>query len=107
MNNLERSLWYVFVNLQLIKVYIFVNGSFANNKDLSSQIEFILIIGIKSEGVAEFTLIGNIIHTSLTKCKKVIYIMLALELYIIVIGINILITLSSIINIIIDKFEIK
>ena len=33
--------------------------------------------------------------------------MLALKLYIIIIGINILIALSSIINIIINKFEIK
>ena len=52
-------------------------------------------------------MIKNIIHTSSTKCKKVIRAILALKLYIIIIGINILIALSSIINIIINKFEIK
>ena len=66
-----------------------------------------LIISIESGGDAKFTLIKNIIHTNLTKCKKVTYVMLALKLYIIIIGINILIALSSIINIIINKFEIK
>jgi len=107
MNNLERGFWYVPVNLQSAKVYIFVDGSFTNNKDLSSQIGFVLVIGIELERVAEFILIRNIIHTSSTKCKKVIRAMLALKLYIIIIGINILIALSSIINIIINKFEIK
>ena len=107
MNNLERGFWYVPVNLQSTKVYIFVDGSFTNNKDLSSQIGFVLVIGIELERVAEFILIRNIIHTSSTKCKKVIRAMLALKLYIIIIGINILIALSSIINIIINKFEIK
>jgi len=59
------------------------------------------------EGVAEFILIRNIIYISLTKCKKVTYIMLALELYVIVTGVDILITLLSIINMIINKFGIK
>ncbi len=107
MDNLKRDLWYVLVNLQLAKVYIFVDESFANNKDLSSQIEFVLIIGTKSKGITEFTLIGNIIHTNLIKCKKVIYAMLTLELYVIIARIDILIMLSSIINIIINKLKIK
>ena len=41
------------------------------------------------------------------KYKKITYAMLALKLYAIVAGINILITLSNIINIITNKFEIK
>ena len=66
-----------------------------------------LIISIKLEEIAKFILTGNIIHTSSTKCKKVIHIILALKLYAIVIRIDILITLLSIINIIINKFKIK
>ena len=66
-----------------------------------------LIISIKLKGVAEFTLIGNIIYISLTKCKKVTCVMLALKLYVIIIKIDILIALLSIINIIINKFGIK
>ena len=66
-----------------------------------------LVIGIELEGVVEFTLIGNIIYTSLTKCKKVTCAMLALELYVMIVGVDILIALLSIINIITDKFGIK
>ena len=93
--------------MQSAKVYVFVDGFFANNKDLNSQIGFVLVIGIELEGVAEFILIGNIIYTSLMKCKKVTCIMLTLELYIIIAKVDMLITLSSTINIIINKFGIK
>ena len=107
MNNLKRDFQYVLINLQLAKVYVFVNGSFINNKNLSSQIEFVLVISIKSKGIAEFILIKNIIYISLTKCKRVICIILALKLYAIAIRVDILIALLSIINMIIDKFKIK
>ena len=66
-----------------------------------------LIIGIKLEGVAEFTLIGNIIHISSTKCKRVTRVVLALKLYVIIAEIDMLIALLSIINIITNKLGIK
>ena len=107
MDNLERGFQYVLINLQLTKVYIFVNGSFANNKNLSSQIRFVLIIDIKLKGITKFILIKNIIHINLTKCKKVTCIILTLKLYIMIAKVDILITLSSIINIITNKLGIK
>ena len=66
-----------------------------------------LVIGIELEGVADFILIGNIIYTNLMKCKRVTCAMLALELYVIIAEIDMLITLLSIINMIINKFKIK
>ena len=66
-----------------------------------------LVIGIKLEEVAEFTLIRNIIYMSLMKCKKVIHVVLALKLYAIIVEVDMLIALLSIINMIIDKFGIK
>ena len=66
-----------------------------------------LIINTKLKEVAEFILTRNIIHTSLTKCKRVTYAMLTLELYIIIVEIDILIALSSIINMITNKLKIK
>jgi len=67
----------------------------------------VLIINTKLKEVAEFILTRNIIHTSLTKCKRVTYAMLTLELYIIIVEIDILIALSSIINMITNKLKIK
>ena len=66
-----------------------------------------LIISTELERVMKFILIGNIIHTNLTKCKKVTCAMLALELYAMIIGIDMLIALLSIINMIINKLGIK
>ena len=107
MNNLGRDLRYVLINLQSAKVYIFIDRFFANNKDLNSQIGFVLVISIELEGVAEFTLTGNIIYTNLIKCKRVTCAVLASELYVIVAKVDILIALSSTINIIINKLGIK
>ena len=66
-----------------------------------------LIISIKSKEIAKLTLIKNIIYTSLIKCKKVTYAILALKLYAMVARVDMLITLSSIINKITNKLEIK
>ena len=66
-----------------------------------------LIISIELKRIAKFTLIENIIYISLTKYKRVTRVMLALKLYAIIIKIDMLITLSSIINIITNKLEIK
>ena len=95
------------MNLQLAKIYVFVNELFANNKDLNAQINFILVISTKSGDNTEFTLTRNIIYTSLIKCKRVTYTMLTSKLYIIIARVNMLITLSSTINIIINKLGIK
>ncbi|PVH80071.1 hypothetical protein DL98DRAFT_549327 [Cadophora sp. DSE1049] len=89
MDNLGRGLRYIPVNLRSAKIYIFVG--------------FVLAIGTETEGSAEFTLSGNIIHTSFTKCKRVTRAVLASELYAIIAGIDILIALGSTINIVTDK----
>ena len=49
---------------------------------------------------------GNIVYTSSTKYKRVTRVVLALELYAIVAGINILISLSTTINIVTNKLGI-
>ncbi|PVH68914.1 hypothetical protein DL98DRAFT_440137, partial [Cadophora sp. DSE1049] len=102
-DNLGKSLQYILVNLRLAKIYVFVNSSFANNKNLSLQVSFVLVIGTETEGSAEFTLSGNIIYTSFTKCKKVTCVVLASELYAIVAGIDMLIALRSTINMVTNK----
>jgi hypothetical protein len=103
MDNAERGLRYIPVDLHSAKIYVFVDGSFANNKDLSSQIGFIVVIGTESEGNAEFTLSGNIIHSSSTKCKRVTRAVLASELYAMVAGVDMLISLGGTVNMVTDK----
>ncbi|KAI1185281.1 hypothetical protein F5B17DRAFT_441984 [Nemania serpens] len=40
-DNIDRGLKYLKIDLRRTKLYVFVNSSFANNKDLSSQIRYI------------------------------------------------------------------
>jgi hypothetical protein len=81
MKNLDRGLLhYVTVNLTEAKLMIFVDGSFANDKDLSSQLGFVLMLVNESTEANTFTIRGNVVHYSSTKCKRVTRSVLALEI---------------------------
>ncbi|KAF1969373.1 hypothetical protein BU23DRAFT_582695 [Bimuria novae-zelandiae CBS 107.79] len=80
--NLNRGLRYIPVNLINAKLIVFVDSSFANNKDLSLQLGFILMLINKSIDVNNaFIIYSNIIHYSLIKCKRVTRSVLASKIY--------------------------
>jgi len=73
-NNPTKGLIFVKLDINILCLFVFTNASFTNNKDLSLQIGYILIL--------EDTLHkANIIYWSLIKCKKVTRNILASELY--------------------------
>jgi len=53
---------------------VFMDASFANNRDLSSQIGFVIVLTDRNQDV-------NILYWSLIKCKRVTRSVLASELY--------------------------
>jgi hypothetical protein len=71
-----------------IQLVVFTDASFANNKDLSLQIGYVIVL-------ADATKKANIIHWSSIKCKRVTRSVLALELYIIAHGFDIGATIKS------------
>jgi hypothetical protein len=81
LGNLDRGLTYIPLDLPHAKLFVFVDGSFANNKDLSSQIGYEIILANESTGDEEFTIEGNLIHWSSTKSKRVTRSVLASEIY--------------------------
>ena len=84
MTNAARGVTYVPIDLASAALYIFVDGSFANNRDLSSQIGYVIVLGNeKAPNPTEniITLRGNIIHWSSTKCKRVTRSVLASEIH--------------------------
>ena len=89
-DNATRGLSYVLLDLENMILYVFVDGSFANNKDLSSQISFVIIIGNEraNKHKKSFILSGNIIYWQSIKCKRVTYLVLASEIYSIIGGFN-------------------
>jgi len=43
-DNLEHDLRYISLTLKNVKLFLFINSSFTNNRDLSSQISYIIIL---------------------------------------------------------------
>jgi hypothetical protein len=62
MDYLNRGLRYVNIDLRSAKLIIFADGSFANNRDLSSQLGFLITLANEERTHNSFELIGNIIH---------------------------------------------
>jgi hypothetical protein len=90
-----------------MKLFIFVDSSFANNKDFSSQIGYLIILANETtNGMDKFTIKGNLIHYSSTKSKRVTRSILASKIYGIVGGINIAITINTTIRIITSQLEL-
>ncbi|KAF1939129.1 hypothetical protein EJ02DRAFT_457279, partial [Clathrospora elynae] len=105
MENLDRGLCYVPVNLvDDAKLMVFVDGSFANNSDLSSQLGFILMLVNESTNAdSTFTIHGNVIHYSSTKCKRVTRSVLASEIYGMVNGFDIGIAIATTLRMITER----
>ncbi|KAK2005367.1 hypothetical protein LZ32DRAFT_642395 [Colletotrichum eremochloae] len=106
-DNLERGLRFVPLDLTTAKLFVFVDGSFANNHDLTSQLGFLILLGTEQvnddEGV--FTVTGNVVHFSSTKSKRVTRSVLASEVYGMVAGADMAYAISSTLAMITDKLK--
>jgi hypothetical protein len=80
--NSARGLTFVKLDISTLRLIVFTDSSFANNKDLSSQIGHVIVMADSSNR-------ANIIHWSSTKCKRVTRSVLASELHAIAHGFDI------------------
>jgi hypothetical protein len=62
------------LDISSLSLLVFIDASFANNKDLSLQIGFVIILIDRNQS-------ANILYWSLIKCKRVTRSILASELY--------------------------
>jgi hypothetical protein len=87
---------------------VFIDGSFANNKDLSLQLGFILTLINKSTSTDTntFTIYSNVIYYSFTKCKRVTQSVLASEIYSMVNSFNIGIAITIILRMITERLRL-
>jgi hypothetical protein len=58
MEHLNRGLDYIALDLNTYKLFIFANGSFANNKNLSSQLGFLILFANEMRESSFFELAG-------------------------------------------------
>ncbi|RAL61913.1 hypothetical protein DID88_002402 [Monilinia fructigena] len=94
--NSARGLNYIPLDLDSLKIVVFADASFANNKDYSSQIGYVIIMMDKHNN-------ANIIHWSSIKCKRVTRSVLASELYGLVQGFDIGAAITSTVSAILGK----
>ena len=62
--NINRGLKFIKLEINTLQLLVFINAFFTNNKDLSLQIRYIIIL---TDAIKK----ANIIYWSLVKCKKV------------------------------------
>jgi len=86
--NLKRGLKFVKLDVNTLQLLVFTDASFANNKDLSSQIGYVLVLSDASNK-------ANIVHWSSVKCKRVTRSVLASELYGMAHGFDISVAIKS------------
>ena len=90
-NNPARGLKFIKLDINTLQLLIFTDASFANNKDLISQIRYIIAL-------SDATKKANIVHWSSVKCKRVTRSVLASELYGMAHGFDIGVAIKSIID---------
>ncbi|KAH8193590.1 hypothetical protein TruAng_012245 [Truncatella angustata] len=106
-DNPRRGLRFIPLDLARTKLYVFTDGSFANNRDLSSQLGFIVVLAQEIHRTKqEMTLRGNIVHWTSSKCKRVTRSVLASELYGMVNGFDIGIAICTTLRKITDRLEL-
>jgi hypothetical protein len=106
LDNLERGIRYIPIDLHRTKLFVFVDGSFANNKDLSSQLGYEITLANELYDDNSFTIRGNLIHWSSTKSKRVTRSVLASELYGMVGGVDMALAINSTIQMIVQQLDI-
>ena len=81
-----RGLCFKAIDLSNAKLFVFVDGFFANNKDQSFQIGYVIIFANKHSytNTNKFTIKGNTIYWSLIKCQYITQNVLASKIYSIV-----------------------
>ena len=93
--NKKKGIRFIPIKLKAAKLFVFVDGSFANNKDLSSQIGFVIVLANETHCEGEFKIKGNILHWSSVKCQRVTRSVLASELYAMVQGVDVAFALHT------------
>ncbi|KAM4065471.1 cwf18 domain containing protein [Hirsutella rhossiliensis] len=107
MDHQLRGLTYKPIDLATAKLMVFTDGSFANNKDLSSQLGFVItLVNETNHKEKQFEISGNIVHWSSTKCKRVTRSVLASEIYGMANGFDIGISLAMTMKIITERLNL-
>ena len=106
MENIDRGITYIPLDLSTVKLYVFVDGSFVNNKDLSSQLGYEVILVNEVDREDSFEIYSNLIDWRSVKSKRVTRSVLASEVYSMSVGVDIAYIIGSTLNIVIKQLDL-
>ncbi len=95
-DNHSRDLRYVKLDSTQLQLIVFTNSSFANNRNLFSQIDYVICLADSKH--------ANVVHWSSVKCKRVTRSVLAAELYALVHDFDLDAALKATLSAILDRF---
>ena len=95
------------MNLAIAKLIIFVNGNFNNNKNITSQLGFVIVLINETRDKNSYYITSNIIHWKFSKCKRIIHSVLILKIYGIVSGFDMGFAIYTTLNIITDRIGLN
>lgn len=98
--NLEQGLRNIHLGIENCKLFAMVESSPVNNKDLSSQMGYIIILGIEGTFDGHSKRVGNIVRWSSKKCKQVARIVLPSEFFDIEDGMDMAVAIETIIGVV-------
>lgn len=105
-DNIDRGLTYVRLDMTNLKLFTLVDASFANNKDMSSQMGYVIVLGNEATpSDSSFKIRGNIVHWSSIKCKRITRSVLASEIYAMAHGVDIAIAIGGTIDMIMERLS--
>ena len=98
---------YVQLDMERLKLFRLIDASFANNKDMSSQMGYVIVLGNEiTASDSSFKIRGNIVHWSSTKCKRITRSVLASEIYAMAHGVDIAIAIGGTIDMIMARLSL-
>jgi hypothetical protein len=89
-----------------MKLFAFINALFANNRDLSSQISYIIVLGNEKNIEKTFIISGNFVYWFSVKCKRVTKRVFASEVYAMAYGVNIAVVIGTIVDKITNRLRL-
>jgi hypothetical protein len=106
MANIDRGITYVPIDLSTSRLYVFVDGSFANNKDFSSQLGYEIILANEIDREDSFEIYGNLIDWRSVKSQRITRSVLASEVYGMTAGVDMAYAIGSTLNMITEQLNL-
>jgi len=104
--HIDRGVNYILIDLATANLYAFVDGSFANNKDFSSQLGYEIMIANETAREDSFEIQGNLLDWRSVKSQRITRSVLASEVYGMTAGVDMAYAIVTTLNMITSQLNL-